>query len=161
MPQFSHSERPPFVPFVEEFAAKLVGGLEHVFHYLYNIISFHLLGIIIIPTDYLIFFRGVGSYTTSIFLLIFHPGFPPMNKHINKPKEKMMDQQKNQYHPQWLLRNHWWKPHRSPLQRGKCLYRLQSDAASPGDFLGAQSWARGDRSSITLEAGQSGEPGKP
>ncbi|CAL1163407.1 unnamed protein product [Cladocopium goreaui] len=34
--------------------------------------------------------------------------------------------------------------------QGKCLYRLQTDAASPGDFLGSQTWARGDRSSITL-----------
>jgi hypothetical protein len=62
---------------------------------------------------------------------------------------------------------HWWSPSPPPTTfgqlsgpavsrpwRGKCLYRLQTDAASPGDFLGSQTWARGDRSSITLEAGR-------
>ena len=36
----------------------LVGGLEHV-------LFFHILGIIIIPTDEIIFFRGVGQPPTS------------------------------------------------------------------------------------------------
>ena len=39
----------------------LVGGLEHF-------LFFHILGIIT-PTDYIIFFRGVGSTTSQVFLL--------------------------------------------------------------------------------------------
>jgi hypothetical protein len=40
----------------------MVGGLEHGW-----IMTFHILGIIIIPTDELIFFRGVGSTTNQLF----------------------------------------------------------------------------------------------
>ena len=46
-----------------ERSAKLVGGVEHEFH------DFPYIGNFIIPTDELIFVRGVGQPPTSIALL--------------------------------------------------------------------------------------------
>ena len=56
-------ENPNTWPFKKD--NDLVGGLEHGFY-----VSIQL-GIIITPTDYIIFFRGVGTPPTSIWWLIF------------------------------------------------------------------------------------------
>ena len=56
-------ENPNIWPFKKD--NDLVGGLEHGFY-----VSIQL-GIIITPTDYIIFFRGVGTPPTSIWWLIF------------------------------------------------------------------------------------------
>ena len=50
---------------------KLVGGLEHGFYFSHNV------GNVIIPTDEIIFFRGVG--------LNHHPGIHHSISHINLP----------------------------------------------------------------------------
>ena len=63
-------------------------------------------------------------------------------------RQTLVEPQINPPHIWPTFRSRPWRP-----WQGKCLYRLQTDAASPGDFLGSQTWARGDRSSITLEAG--------
>ena len=50
----------------------LVGGLEHEFYY------FPYIGIFIIPTDELIFFRGVGIPPTSHYSIInIYPNISP------------------------------------------------------------------------------------
>jgi hypothetical protein len=54
-------------PITKSTLATLVGGLEHFF------MTFHSVGNVIIPTDELIFFRGVGTPPTSTNQLFHLP----------------------------------------------------------------------------------------
>ena len=53
---YLHFKKPPHI---------LIGGLEHEFYFSHHI------GDLIIPTDELIFFRGVGQPPTSIYIYIY------------------------------------------------------------------------------------------